>query len=279
MKTKRIVIIAIFIMILALMLSGATSYKRSNIESDSQKLKSSPFAPQSTLMNSAVIGCQCSASTFLLMRPQSHPLTVSAKNAITPIALRFDKDTVKSVKVSVTSSASPYFEFMADNPLAQAAAASPVNYVDGLSDITFFDEKAEQIYIAGLRNPNTEVSYICTDEELFWLARIVEAEARGEPLNGKIAVANVVLNRAACPNFPNTICNVIFDTNGGIQFEPILNGSIYNSPSNESYLAAELALAGARPVEDCLFFASITDCWAARNRPYYGTIGHQHFYE
>lgn len=116
------------------------------------------------------------------------------------------------------------------------------------------------------------------DEDLFWLARIIYAEAGHEPMEGKIAVGNVVLNRVAYWGFPNTIYDVIFDRVGGIQFEPVLNGAIYNDPTEDCYTAAKLAMDGARPVEDCLFFASITDCWAARTRPFYGIIGKHYFY-
>ena len=44
-----------------------------------------------------------------------------------------------------------------------------------------------------------------SSDELYWLSRIISAESRGEPLDGKIAVGNVVLNRVKSPDFPNTI--------------------------------------------------------------------------
>ena len=51
-----------------------------------------------------------------------------------------------------------------------------------------------------------------TEDELYWLARIISAESQGEPLEGKLAVGTVVLNRVASPDFPDTIYGVIFDT-------------------------------------------------------------------
>lgn len=116
------------------------------------------------------------------------------------------------------------------------------------------------------------------ENELYWLARIIQAEAGCESFTGKVAVGNVVMNRVKLSGFPNTVYGVVFDTNCGVQFEPILNGSIYNTPSSDSYAAAKLALEDAKPVGDCLFFASISDCWAAFNRPYYGMIGRHYFY-
>ena len=89
----------------------------------------------------------------------------------------------------------------------------------------------------------------------------------------------MVMNRVKTSGFPNTVYDVIFDRSGGVQFEPTLNGTVYNDPSEDCYTAAKLALEGAAPVNDCLFFASILDCWAAENRPYYTTIGGHHFFQ
>ena len=82
----------------------------------------------------------------------------------------------------------------------------------------------------------------------------VHAEAGGECFDGKIAVGNVVLNRVASPQYPNTIYGVIFDRKHGTQFSPVSFGTIYNTPSADSLTAAKLALQGSRPVGDCLYF-------------------------
>ncbi len=115
-------------------------------------------------------------------------------------------------------------------------------------------------------------------DDLYWLARIIWAEAGNQCFEGKLAVGNVVMNRVKLPNFPDTVYGVVFDTRCGVQFSPILNGSIYNTPTEECYTAAKMAMEGERPVGDCLFFASIRNCWAAANRPYYTTIGGHDFY-
>ena len=47
------------------------------------------------------------------------------------------------------------------------------------------------------------------DAELECLARVISHEARGEPREGQIAVAEVVMNRVESPRFPNTICGVV----------------------------------------------------------------------
>ena len=53
-------------------------------------------------------------------------------------------------------------------------------------------------------------------DDLYWLSRIISAESAGESLYGQIAVGNVVLNRVASRQFPNTVYGVIFDRNGGV---------------------------------------------------------------
>ncbi len=120
-----------------------------------------------------------------------------------------------------------------------------------------------------------------TDDEIFWLARIVFAESRGESMEGKIAVANTVLNRVEDDAFPNTIYGVIFDTKYAVQYEPTANGTIYNTPDTDSVAAAKRALEGERVVADCLYFLNprkATNNWIILNRPFYRTIGNHDFY-
>ena len=90
------------------------------------------------------------------------------------------------------------------------------------------------------------------EESLYWLARIISAEAKCEPIEGQIAVGNVVLNRVEHDGFPNTIEEVIFQKN---QFSPVNNGSIYQEPTKSSLESAERVLRGERLVDrDVLYF-------------------------
>ena len=119
------------------------------------------------------------------------------------------------------------------------------------------------------------------DDAVYWLSRIIEAEASGEPFEGKVAVGEVILNRVKCEEFPNTIWGVIFDKNFGTQFEPVANGTIYNTPSKDSILAAKAALEGSNYVGDCLYFLNPTvakSTWITKNREYYTTISKHEFY-
>lgn len=119
-----------------------------------------------------------------------------------------------------------------------------------------------------------------SEEDLDWLARLVHAEAQGEPLEGKIAVANVVLNRVKSRNFPDTIKQVIFQrVNGRYQFCPVRNGSIYQEPSQEALEAARLALEGKIVVMDALYFYNpklARSAWI-RSRPVVRVIGNHNF--
>lgn len=84
------------------------------------------------------------------------------------------------------------------------------------------------------------------------LARVVEAEAGGEPYIGKVSVAAVVLNRVSDPRFPNTIRGVIFQK---YAFESVSNGFIWRlTPSRETYNAVQDALNGWDPTYRSVFF-------------------------
>ena len=112
--------------------------------------------------------------------------------------------------------------------------------------------------------------------DLFWLARIIWAESGNQCFEGKIAVGNVVINRANGPSrFPNDIYGVIFQEG---QFEPVSNGTVYNTPTEDCWAAAKLALEGVRPVGDSLYFAAFFNCWAGNNRIFYRQIQGHYFW-
>ena len=118
-------------------------------------------------------------------------------------------------------------------------------------------------------------------DALWWLSRIISAESRGEPMPGQIAVGNVVLNRVADPDFPNTIYGVIFDRKHGVQFEPVLNGTIYAEPTAEAVLAAKLCLEGVDISRGSMYFydpVKAQSSWIGENCTYVMTIGVHRFY-
>lgn len=131
----------------------------------------------------------------------------------------------------------------------------------------------------GARRAENQGSY--NEDDLYWLSRIIHAEAQGESLQGKIAVGSVIMARVQSEDFPDTIYNVIFDTEGGVQFTPTKNGAIYNTPNEESVTAAKLVLEGKREAEGCLFFLDprkSTSFWVPQNRTFAVSIGCHDFY-
>lgn len=155
----------------------------------------------------------------------------------------------------------------------------PLAKAFGLS-LEWSDSQRAVLLESGGKKPVSGASFYKSDEVL-WMARIIHAEASGEPFNGKIAVGNVVLNRVRSPQYPNTIYGVIFDRKHGTQFSPVSFGTIYNTPSAESVIAAKICLEGYSLSESALFFMNprlATTSWIAQNRPYLFTIGNHLFY-
>ena len=114
------------------------------------------------------------------------------------------------------------------------------------------------------------------EDAVYWLSHIINAESGNQPLAGKIAVGNVIMNRVESPLFPNTIYTVIFQRN---QFSPASSGAIYRDANQESVIAAKLVLDGAEVLDNALYFNRVgMDCWASRNKTLVATIGAHAFY-
>lgn len=137
------------------------------------------------------------------------------------------------------------------------------------------------ISLNGNYNPILHADKFYQSDEVFWLGRIIHAESRGESLLGQIAVGNVVLNRVKSAYYPNTIYGVIFDRKYGVQFSPVLDGSIYNTPNYNATLAAKICLEGYDITGGAFFFLEprlATSSWIPRTREYAFTIGNHDFY-
>lgn len=119
------------------------------------------------------------------------------------------------------------------------------------------------------------------EEELYWMAKIINAESGGEPFLGKIAVGNVILNRVESDEFPDSIYSVIFDNKNGVQFTPTVNGAINNEANEESVLAAKICLEDSSLSDDILYFLNedlAESKWIVENCRYVMTIGEHDFY-
>lgn len=112
--------------------------------------------------------------------------------------------------------------------------------------------------------------------ELELLARLISAEARGEPYAGQVAVGAVVLNRVEHPSFPNTISEVIFQPGA---FSCMLDGQWDEPVADSAYQAARDALAGADPSGGAIYYfnpVTATNAWIW-SRPEIITIGKHRF--
>lgn len=103
-----------------------------------------------------------------------------------------------------------------------------------------------------------EYKYDLTDRDMEALLRIVEAEAGGEDQEGKLLVANVVLNRVESEDFPDTVYDVVFQRSRGVtQFSPVKNGRYWTvEVSDDTIRAVERALAGEDISCGALYFAA-----------------------
>ena len=89
------------------------------------------------------------------------------------------------------------------------------------------------------------------ESEIYTLARLVHAEARGEPYVGKVAVAAVVLNRVRSASFPNTISGVIYQAGA---FDCVADGQISLDPDSDSLRAARDAMNGWDPTGGSVYY-------------------------
>ena len=110
--------------------------------------------------------------------------------------------------------------------------------------------------------------YELSEEDYDALLRLVEAEASGEDIKGKMLVANVVLNRVESSSFPDTVKEVIYQRhNGRAQFSPVATGKIDRvAVSEETVEAVERALCGEDESCGALYFVAPAYADAANHR-------------
>ena len=102
------------------------------------------------------------------------------------------------------------------------------------------------------------MKYQLSDKDYDALLRIVEAEAGGEDQDGKLLVANVVLNRVNSEIFPDTVLDVVMQKEQGIaQFSPTVDGRYHSvRVSEDTQEAVERALYGEDISQGALYFCA-----------------------
>lgn len=113
-------------------------------------------------------------------------------------------------------------------------------------------------------------------EDIQLMSNAVYGESRGEPFEGQVAVAAVILNRVKSSSFPNTVHGVIFQPGA---FTAVADGQIYLTPNETATRAVHDAINGTDPTDGCEYYfnpKTATSKWIW-SRPQYKTIG-QHIF-
>ncbi len=128
----------------------------------------------------------------------------------------------------------------------------------------------------GISTSSSSSSSSVSQSDLNLLARMISAEARGEPYVGQVAVGAVILNRVRHPSFPNTISGVLYQSGA---FSALYDGQFNEPVADSAYKAARDALNGWDPTGGCIYYynpKTATNQWI-RTLPIVTTIGRHVF--
>ena len=167
-------------------------------------------------------------------------------------------------------------------------------FLVAMLSVTFAGYKAVNYKLDTLKAARTQASPVTADmrqKQLDCLARNIYHEAGYEPFEGKVAVAQVTINRAESGQFPSDICQVVYQKN--IVYEKVLcqfswycdtastkkpmNGAVYTESME---VAKKVLLEGFRidAVKSALYYHAdyINPKWG---REKVTKIGHHIFYK
>lgn len=112
--------------------------------------------------------------------------------------------------------------------------------------------------------------------DVYLLAKVISAEARGEPYTGQVAVGAVILNRIKHPSFPNTLSGVVYQPGA---FTCMTDGQIDQPIADSAYRAAKDAMNGWDPSGGAIYYfnpSTATSGWIW-SRPLITIIGKHRF--
>lgn len=137
---------------------------------------------------------------------------------------------------------------------------------------------ADRIYVGQkLFVPQSGTSSSLTEHEIYLMAKMIHAEARGESDKGQIAVGAVIMNRIGSTAFPDTMNGVLYQKN---QFTAVNDGQFYAyEPDQRAYSAAYAAARGEDPTYGSLFYwnpAKTSNAWL-NSKPILARIGNHVF--
>lgn len=152
-----------------------------------------------------------------------------------------------------------------------SATESAVKYFQRKNGLNVDGQAGDKTLAAlGIYEPSSSGSAASGD--VYLLARLISAEARGEPYIGQVAVGAVVLNRIDHPSFPNSLSGVIYQRGA---FSCLDDGQFDQPIADSAYRAAREALAGSDPTGGAIYYfnpATATSKWIW-SRPQMLTIG------
>jgi N-acetylmuramoyl-L-alanine amidase len=138
-----------------------------------------------------------------------------------------------------------------------------------------WDGTANRVNLTGGGLLESGDSYYDADT-LYWLSRIISAEARGEPYHGQVAVGAVILNRVEHSSFPDTVSGVIYQKGA---FSALTDGQFDQPIAASAWNAARDAMNGWDPSGGAIYYynpAKTSNKWI-RSRPVIKTIGNHVF--
>jgi len=204
----------------------------------------------------------------------------SAKRSLIIKGTGFEMEIIDGSNV-VYANGRTFFAMTPSAIMSNGSMYAPLSSVSKALGFGYSFDSSRGASLTGGVRPLTHGSRYYAEDAVYWLSRIISAESRGESLLGQIAVGSVVMNRVKSSAYPNTIWGVIFDRKYGVQFSPILDGSIYAEPTATATVAAKICLEGFNVNESALFFLYprySTSSWIPNNREYLFSIGKHDFY-
>jgi len=210
-------------------------------------------------------------------------MTVTYRSAAKTLNVRgtgFEMDVIDGGNV-IYANGRTLFSMTPSVIMTNGSMYAPLANIAKALGLSYSYSNSGAVTLSGAVKPIKHASNYYAEDAVYWLSRIISAESRGESLLGQIAVGSVVMNRVKSPSYPNTIWGVIFDKKYGVQFSPILDGSIYKAPVSSAVVAAKICLEGFNVNTNALFFLypkASTSSWIPNNRPYLFSIGKHDFY-
>ncbi len=115
-----------------------------------------------------------------------------------------------------------------------------------------------------------------SSNEIYLLAKVIEAEARGESYTGQVAVGAVILNRVDHSSFPDSISGVVYQSGA---FDCVYDSNWKVEPGATAKKAAQDAINGWDPTGGAIYYynpAKTSNQWI-RTRTVVSVIGRHYF--